>query len=86
MLRITPTTENSQPCLRLEGRLAGPWVTELSAAVEAQRRVKPLCLDLAHVPFVDAAGLDLLVELRQHGTKIIAASPFVTQLLQTHRA
>ena len=83
MLRITSFTEDSQPCLRLEGRLVGPWVAELSAAVETHGGPPPR-LDLVHVQFVDAAGLDLLADLRRRGVDIIAASPFVAQLLQIH--
>ena len=83
MLRITPAHDGPRPCLRLEGRLVGPWVAELASAIEQLGPVLP-ALDLANVQFVDGPGLDLLGALQHRGAVLVAVSPFVTQLLQSH--
>jgi ABC-type transporter Mla MlaB component len=83
MLRITPALDGLRPCLRLEGRLVGPWVAELASAVEQHAPTMP-ALDLAKLQFVDGPGLDLLGALQRRGAALVAASPFVAQLLQSH--
>ncbi len=66
MLRIT-AQENSgtRVCLWLEGRLIGPWVEELEAAVRAISLA--VSLDLSGIHFVDARGLRLLHRLVGEG-------------------
>jgi hypothetical protein len=83
MLRITADHDGDRSCLRLEGRLVGPWIAELAAVVE-QHDPGLLVLDLARLQFVDAAGLDLLTDLQQRGVVLLSASPFITHLLQAH--
>lgn len=85
MLRITPIATNPDAtCLRLEGRLIGPWVDELERAVEATRSPPSgLQLDLARVQFVDALGLELLRALQDHGVVLLRATPFIEELLRT---
>jgi ABC-type transporter Mla MlaB component len=68
--------------LRLEGRIAGPWVEELArvthtALVESPRVV----LDLTDVTFVDASGVTLLRVLRGRQAEIRGSSGFVSSLL-----
>lgn len=88
MLRISlSTTPATEPCLRLEGRLVGPWVAELERTVavvgtpEAQLR-----LDLSRVQFVDSEGLALLCELRDHGVVLVNVTPFIGELLKSRPA
>jgi ABC-type transporter Mla MlaB component len=83
MLRISEIQPpNHGVTLRLEGRVAGPWVAELLKACEdvlAAGRV--LKLDLGEVEFLDASGVALLSSLRSRGVPLIACSMFVeTQL------
>jgi hypothetical protein len=66
MLRITVQDGEESRTIKLEGRIAGPWVAELervwrSLAPSFDR--KRLHLDLRSVDFVDAAGGLLLGEI-----------------------
>jgi anti-anti-sigma regulatory factor len=80
MLRITRV---AGPVLKLEGRLLGPWVDELRrACADLENPPGRLCLDLAAVTFVDAAGARLLRELRQQHVTLTGCSGFVTVLLE----
>jgi ABC-type transporter Mla MlaB component len=77
MLRITEQRE-SEPdsvLLRLEGRLTGPWVHELSGywqkvSTNQQQRVM---IDLTGVTFIDAEGKALLTRLWRQGAGLRAA-------------
>ena len=85
MLRITPTdSSKDQVILRLEGRVAGPWVTELWKACEkALGEGQALVLDLAGVSFLDSAGVTLLRKFRSNGVELAECSAFVTEQLKT---
>jgi ABC-type transporter Mla MlaB component len=84
MLRITPTESGKQHIiLLLEGRVAGPWVTELWKACEkvlGEGRV--LVLNLAEVSFLDSAGIALLNQVRARGVELAECSTFVTEQLK----
>ena len=84
MLRITPTESgNHEIILRLEGRVAGPWVTELWKACEkVLGEGQALSLDLAGVSFLDSAGVTLLRKFRTNGVELAECSPFVTEQLK----
>ena len=66
MLRITTHDDGNLVNLRLEGRLAGPWVAVLRDCWERQL-ARPggrgIRVDLRGVTFVDAAGKALFKEL-----------------------
>lgn len=87
MLRITLTENDARGThLILEGRLVGPWVPELQAAVTAARNMgSQVQLGLAGVNFVDAAGLRLLQQLLGQGVVLNAATPFVRELLNCYK-
>ena len=76
MLKITTLREAQSITLRLEGRLAGPWVEELErcwmATVSAKTR-HPLSVDLSAVTYVDAEGKDLLKKIHHEGAKLVAS-------------
>lgn len=80
MIRVTEESE----ALVVEGRLVGPWVTELRRVVR-ERLGRPggagLTLDLAAVSYVDAEGVSVLKELVAAGVRVRAASAFVAELL-----
>ena len=77
MLRITTTREGEGTLVRLEGRLAGPWVAELRRWWETERAARgagPTCVEMSDVAFISDDGKTLLewmsregVELRAHG-------------------
>lgn len=79
MLRIT-TRESvvGPPELRLEGRLAGPWVGELERAASPHPGVS---LDLSGITFADAAGVDLLRHLIARGASVTRLAPYLEPFL-----
>jgi len=75
MLRIEVNTQSSCVRLRLEGRLAGPWVKELEQCCRAwseQASGQRLIIDLAAVNYVDLEGQSLLAELHRAGAELEA--------------
>ncbi len=85
MLKISQIrTAGESPALKLEGRVAGPWVEELSRACETLLAAgEKLELDLADVSFVDAQGVSMLSRFRSRGAKLTNCSPFVEEQLKT---
>src|ERR1700677_2939422 len=85
MLRIT-VVESSKLAvtLRVEGRITGPWVEELRTACNVHTFPDDvqLSLELADISFADAAGIDLLRELRSRGVGLIRATPFLAEQLK----
>jgi ABC-type transporter Mla MlaB component len=83
MLRITQVNGPDRvPTLRLEGKLRGPWVTELAQACDGLVGVPGGCrLDLSAVTFVDGPGVALLRELLARGATLSACSGLVAELL-----
>ncbi len=75
MLRITILDELET--LKLEGRLAGPWVAELEKAWQrmAGAHRKPVTVDLDGVSFIDAAGKNLLERMAEQGARLQAVAP-----------
>ena len=89
MLKLTLAENNGRPMvtLRLEGRLAGPWVAEVRKACEKIiGESRPLELDLTDVSFVDSAGVALLAQFRTRGVSLADCSPFLQEQLKTQRA
>ena len=84
MLRITPIESSDHYIiLRLEGRIAGPWVTELwNACEEPIGEGKALVLNLAEVSFLDNAGVNLLTRIHARGIVLADCSPFVAEQLK----
>ena len=81
MLRISHVTgDHSTSTLKVEGKIVGPWVDELSRAC-AEDSPKRLSLDLSQVTFVDAAGVEMLRQLLQRGVTLAASSGLVAALL-----
>jgi len=84
MLRITLHDSAGEFRLRLEGRLAGLWVRELSqcwhtaASTTAGRKT---VVDLREVDFVDEEGVALLQEMCRAGVKFLAATPLMRDTL-----
>jgi anti-anti-sigma regulatory factor len=80
MLKITLLDSADECRFRLEGKLSGPWVTELrqcwntaSSTTHGRRTV----MDLREVDFVDPAGEVLLGDMSQQGVDLQASTPFM---------
>jgi ABC-type transporter Mla MlaB component len=87
MLKITGTTTEEQPILRLEGQVRGPWVEELRRACDRflggnGHNGTRVVLDLAGVSFIDAHGLALMRELTSRRILVTNCSPFVAEQLK----
>ena len=85
MLRITVVESNPRAVtLRVEGRIAGPWVEELRTTCTVHTCPDPiqLHLELEDVSFVDDAGIAYLKELRDQGAGLYHVSPFLRELFQ----
>jgi ABC-type transporter Mla MlaB component len=75
MLRITTHDKGSFLTLKLEGRLAGPWVAILRDCWECQLARsggQAINVDLRAVTFVDAAGRALLAEMSRQNARFHA--------------
>ena len=87
VLKITTTDSPEGTTLKIEGRIAGDWVDELSRAVAAvhrpERRVR---VDLAGVTFVDAIGAVYLRTAAASGVDLTNSSDFVSQLIRGGQA
>jgi anti-anti-sigma regulatory factor len=85
MLRITVTPESALIRLKLEGDLAGTWVTELEESWRAAHSIRGdrrIYLDLTAVEHVDRAGMYLLALLRCSGAHLIASGTLMTELVR----
>jgi ABC-type transporter Mla MlaB component len=86
LLRITTQESESSLELTLEGRLAGPWVEELSRAwTELAPRLdqRKLSLDLRNVTYADVAGKAVLRAIvAESKAEIVASSPWTQYLAE----
>jgi hypothetical protein len=85
MLRITVVESSGEAArLRVEGRMTDGWVEELRKTCDLQGLGDGvrLTLDLADVAFVDAAGIELLKELKRRRVTLLNPTSFVAQQLQ----
>jgi hypothetical protein len=85
MLKITILDSARELRFRLEGKLSGPWVTELrqcwqtaSSTVSGRSAVA----DLREVDFVDPDGQQLLSDLHRAGVRLLAATPLIRTLVE----
>ena len=86
MLRITVVESSANTItLRVEGRIAGPWLEELRRTCDAHRGTDSarLHLELEDVGFVDVAGVAYLKELKEQGAGFIRVSPFLAELFKS---
>jgi outer membrane protein TolC len=74
MLRITIKQEEGTTDFELEGKLAGPWVTELERCwrTTATPGVSSIRVHLRAVSFIDAAGKELLAKMYRDGAELAA--------------
>jgi anti-anti-sigma regulatory factor len=84
MLRITTQEDEQAIAITLEGRIAGPWVDEISRAwLETAPRLnsRKLSLDLRNVTYADALGKQALRHIHaQSGAELIVSTPWTQYL------
>lgn len=83
-LRITIEEKAEATALKLEGRIAGPWVAELSrtwAEIKPQLKSRKLSIDLRGTTYADIAGLEVLRAIYAQGTAELMTSTPWTQYL-----
>jgi len=74
MLKVTTTDQNQTVTLKLEGKLAGPWVQEVTRVWDDTARTPRggYVIDLRSVTFIDNPGRALLATMSRHGAQLIA--------------
>ena len=73
MLRISYENNPQSATLKLEGKLAGPWVDEVVRTwsdVVGDRPAKDVTVDLSGVMFIDGDGKKLLRWMLQRGARL----------------
>ncbi len=84
MLRITIQEGQDQTAIKLEGRIVGPWVTELQrfwADRASHLPPRELLVDLRNVTYADAGGMLFLRGLQAlNGLEIVANTPWTQYL------
>jgi len=77
VLRITVTTSDEKIFLKLEGRLAGPWVDELKKTVlSTDAWCQPLEIDVSGLTFAEDEGEQILSRLHRMGARFQGKGPF----------
>lgn len=86
MLKISQAGPvNRAVVLRLEGRVVGPWVSELkNSCEEVLTEGRLLHLHLADVEFMDTQGVALLSTLRARGVVLLECPPFAAEQLKSN--
>lgn len=82
MLRITVITSDKKVVLKLEGRLAGPWVDELRKTVLLSAWCQPLEIDVSSLTFADDDGEQSLSWLHRMGASFRGKGPFPHYLFE----
>jgi anti-anti-sigma regulatory factor len=81
VLKITLVSQKGHGLtVKLEGQILEPWVSAARDACAIRGR-RPPRLDLTAVTYVDAAGIQLLLDLMAEGVEIATCSSFVGELL-----
>ena len=85
MLKISIQDDHDRATLKLEGKVVGPWATELNRVWGTFRPslgMKRLCLDMRGVTFVDKDGIKTLRKiLRRTNAEILADDPLTRQFV-----
>jgi hypothetical protein len=84
MLKITILDSASELRFRLEGKLSGPWVSELRQCWQTASSTtagRGTVADLREVDFVDPAGQQLLTDMHQAGVRLQAVTPLIRTLV-----
>ena len=84
MLRITRAELGPVTTIFLEGKILGPWVSEISAVIATIPKGHARRIDLAGVTFVDPPGAELVEALRRDGVEIASCPQFIAGLLERY--
>jgi anti-anti-sigma regulatory factor len=85
VLRITIQKSKQEVTIKLEGRIAGPWVEELHRtwiSLAPSLGSKRLYVDLCEVTFVDAKGKQVLTDMRKGGATFLADTAMTKSLVE----
>jgi hypothetical protein len=85
MLRITITETPTEVRCVLQGRLFGPWVSELRTiwrTVTLICKGHPCIVDLSDVTLIDKRGEELLRAMSEEGAQFTANDLYVKHLLE----
>jgi len=85
MLKISVVETHGQRKLVLEGKLAGPWITEAERAwreVGNQLQGRKLVVDLSNVTLISADGEDMLLRLMGEGAKFSCGGVLTKHVLK----
>ena len=69
----------------VQGRLVGPWVSELRTTWKRAHRSqdnRPCIIDLNDVTFIDKSGERLLRAMRKKGAQLLAKGVYVRHVLE----
>jgi hypothetical protein len=85
MLKISIIEGHSRCCLIVEGKLVGPWASELKIACEKAKaglHGRELMLDLKQLTAISQEGENLLLELMSNGIKFRCRGVFTKHVLK----
>jgi hypothetical protein len=86
VLRITIIDDPSEQRWILQGRLSGPWVTQLKSSwkkTRASRDTRKGVIDLNGVTFVDLDGERVLTTMLKDGAEFLATGVYTRHLVET---
>lgn len=75
VMKVTAQKHGAPATLKVEGKLAGPWVNELEKTwldITAEDHDREVVADLSDVTFIDAQGWDLLERMMESGAELQA--------------
>jgi outer membrane protein TolC len=85
MLRVTTNAEEEQGkvTLKLEGKLAGPWVEEFERCWSStSEKWKQVVVELAGVTFIDSKGKCLLAKIHGQGAKLVGTGLMTRSIIE----
>jgi outer membrane protein TolC len=85
MLRVTTKVEEEQSrvTLKLEGKLAGPWVSEFERCwCSTLEKWKDVVVELGGVTFIDSNGKCLLAKIHAQGAKLIGTGLMTKSIIE----
>ena len=85
MLKISVVETHGQRRLVLEGKLAGPWTTEVEKAwrdAGSRLQGRKLIVDLSNVTLISADGEDMLLRLMGEGAKFSCGGVLTKHVLK----
>ncbi len=85
MLKITVESAEGTTTFKLEGKLTGPWVSELERSWRATAidcGGKCVKVDLSDVTYVDGEGQKLLSRMHQEGVRLQASGILTKSIIE----